>query len=218
MSNLIETKSSDVNLTIKSGEDLTYIALCDSKKRTFTLESNANLTYLSVNFTSKVEELVVDLVGEGANFIGKTLTIGTSGLYKYSQTITHKAKNTNSNITNLAISLGDAKVYFETVGHILNKMSNSNCRQLAKGIIVSDASEITAKPILLIDENDVFAYHGAAIGKMSDEALFYLMSRGLNKDEAVKLMIAALINPVVLSLPEEIKTSISSEIEKRIKL
>ncbi len=215
---IIETKKEDVSLVVKANTELTYVALEDVNSRSFSIEENASLNYINISFNSKTDALKVNLIGDKASFKGQVLVIAKNDSYDFKQEIVHKNKNTNSNITNLAISLGNSKVSFETIGHILNKMKGSNCRQLAKGIMVSDNSEITAKPILLIDENDVYAYHGAAIGKMSDDALFYLMSRGLNKDEALKLMVEALINPVVNSLPNEIKEDISIKIEKSIKL
>ena len=50
---------------------------------------------------------------------------------------------------------------------------------------------------IIIDEFDVVANHGASIGKMSDDSLFYLMSRGLTKEEASKIIIMGFINPLV---------------------
>ena len=212
------SNSSDIVYNLKANEEVTYIALKDVNNRIFNLKENTKLNYLNLNFNSKYDNLVVNLRGYNANFTGKTLTIGTSGAYTFNQVVNHHAKSTNSNITNLCLSLGNAKIAYTTIGHIFNGNTKSKCQQLAKGIIISDKSEIKAEPILLIDENDVFAYHGAAIGKMSDDELFYLMSRGLSKDDALKLMVQAIINPFVEELPEELKKETNKKIEKRIKL
>lgn len=78
-------------------------------------------------------------------------------------------------------------------------------------------SSVCAKPILLIDEYDCFANHGAAIGKMSDDDLFYLMSRGLNKNEAFLLILQGIIKPFIDSLEDdEMKERIDNEISKMI--
>ena len=68
------------------------------------------------------------------------------------------------------------------------------------------------------DEFDCFANHGASIGKMSDEALFYIRSRGLTKEDAFFLIISGIINPYVDSIPDEkYKEEISSRLSNLIK-
>ncbi len=215
---VIEETNSDVFYELNENEELTYIALKSINERKFILNSGSKLNYININFNNVDDNLEVLLTGENAVFDGKTLTVGNKGNFIFKQNICHKAKQTRSNITNLAIALGDAVIKYETTGHILNKMSKSYCRQLAKGIIVNNDAKISALPILLIDENDVFAYHGAAIGKINDDELFYLMSRGLTKDEAISLLVKALINPILDVLPTNIKSNISEELEKRIKI
>jgi Fe-S cluster assembly protein SufD len=96
-------------------------------------------------------------------------------------------------------------------------MPKSNCRQLSKGVVMDNESSVTAKPILLIDEYDCFASHGATIGKMSDEDLFYLMSRGLTKNEAFFLILSGIIKPFVDRLPsEELKNDTMKRINDMI--
>ncbi len=92
-------------------------------------------------------------------------------------------------------------------------MAKSKCSQLSRGIVMDNTSTVTAKPILLIDEYDCFANHGASIGKMSDEDLFYLMSRGLTKDEAFLLILQGMVRPFVDNIPNEV---IKNEIEESI--
>ena len=94
-------------------------------------------------------------------------------------------------------------------------MSKSKCAQLSRGIVMDDKSMIQAKPILLIDEFDCFANHGASIGKMSDEDLFYLMSRGLTKNQAFLLILGGIIRPFIESIPNE---EIRNELEEQIRI
>jgi Fe-S cluster assembly protein SufD len=58
-------------------------------------------------------------------------------------------------------------------------------------------------PILKIDEDDVKASHGAALGKVNEEALFYMMSRGLSKDQAMGLMTLGYLKPIVMEISDE---------------
>lgn len=107
---------------------------------------------------------------------------------------------------------------FDTTGKIYKGMSKSKCVQLSKGIVMDDISSVTSKPILLIDEFDVIANHGASIGKMSDESLFYLMSRGLTKQEAFLLMLEGIVRPFIDKLTdEEVKNQFEKKIETILK-
>ena len=58
-----------------------------------------------------------------------------------------------------------------------------------------------ANPILLIDEDDVKAGHAASVGQVNPEQMYYLMSRGISKDEAAKLIIYGFLAPVVTEIP-----------------
>ena len=96
-------------------------------------------------------------------------------------------------------------------------MSNIHSAVFKWGVVMDNISSITAKPILLIDEYDCFANHGASIGKMSDEDLFYLMSRGLTKKQAFLLILEGIVRPFIDSIPnEELKESMEKEIMARI--
>ena len=74
-----------------------------------------------------------------------------------------------------------------------------------------------AKPILKIDENEVEANHAAVVGKINDEHLFYLTSRGLSETEAKELITLGYLKPILLGFKEEeTKNHISSLIEGRM--
>lgn len=133
------------------------------------------------------------------------------------QNIEHSAPLTNSNISNFGVVLNNSNILFDTTGKINKEMSKSKCVQLSKGIIIDDESNITSKPILLIDEYDVVANHGASIGKMSDESLFYLMSRGLSKQDAFLLILEGIVSPFISKIvDEDIKSEVREKIEKQI--
>ena len=171
---------------------------------------------------NKIEEnFRVNLKKEEANADVKVLCLGKAFESKFVQYISHDAKSTLSNIYNVGIALDSANVSFDTTGKIEKGMAKSNCRQLSRGIIIDDNSKVTSKPILLIDEYDCFANHGAAIGKISDEDLFYLMSRGLSKNDAFFLILKGIVAPFLDKVnevfeSEEIKEEINKEISKLI--
>ncbi len=86
---------------------------------------------------------------------------------------------------------------FEGIGKINKNMKRSIARQSNKGIVLGENSRLEANPLLLIDEYDVVASHGASIGKIDDEQLYYLMSRGLSLKVAERLIISGFLSPVL---------------------
>ena len=73
----------------------------------------------------------------------------------------------------------------------------------SKGIILDLTSAISANPLLQIDEFDVEANHGASIGAIDDEDLYYLMSRGLTKAQSEQLIVSGYMQPILSKMNEE---------------
>ena len=71
------------------------------------------------------------------------------------------------------------------------------------GLILDNISKSDAIPILKIENSDVHAAHEATVGKIGDEEIFYLMSRGLSHEEAVNMIVSGFIEPVSKALPLE---------------
>ncbi len=167
------------------------------------LARNSSLKLKTIASLSLEEKLNVFLNGENASFDSSFLVFAKNSQSNITTNVFHKAKYTTSNVSNYGISLVNGGVTYTTTGKIERGFSGSSCVQLSRGIIAGDKAYVKALPILLIDEYDVKANHGASIGKMSDDELFYLMSRGLNKQEAFKLILSGIINPFLESLVDD---------------
>ena len=110
----------------------------------------------------------------------------------------------------------DLATVFEGIGKINKNMKRSIARQSNKGIVLGINSRLDANPLLLIDEFDVIASHGAAIGKMDDEQLYYLMSRGLTLKNAERLIISGFLSPVLKKLStDELKEDFVLTVENK---
>ncbi len=209
-----------INLNIEENSNVKYqnISTNISKvKRNLNIDTNSSVEFVQISINEVENDATVDLIGENANVNMKYLCIAKNINQEINCTINHKAKYTFSIINNIGVSFDNAKINFNTVGKIENGYSKCNCSQLSKGIIVGEKSKIITRPILLIDEYDVKAYHGASIGKMSDDELFYLMSRGLSKTDAFLLILSGLIDPVLKTIiNEELKQEISNKINELI--
>ena len=113
------------------------------------------------------------------------------------QLVEHNAPDTVGFIENYGVSNNNSTLIFEGIGKINKNMKRSVARQSNKGIVLGRKSRLDANPLLLIDEYDVVASHGAAIGKIDDEQLYYLMSRGLTLKVAERLIISGFLSPIL---------------------
>ena len=215
--NIIDnSKNSNISIVGLRDSNIKYTILnSSSSKRVFNISGELNINEINLEATN--EELTVNLLNENASCNIRCLSIATNMNNIFKQLISHKAVSTFSNITNVGVAMDKSNITFDTSGKIEKGMNKSKCAQLSKGIVMDDTSIIEAKPILLIDEFDCFANHGASIGKMSDDDLFYLMSRGLTKSEAFLLILQGIIKPFIDNIDvEEYKSNIESEIKNLI--
>ena len=211
-------KTNNANIHIESEKDsvVSYFVLnSESTKRVFDVYGELNVLEISVSNTE--ETLNVNLLTENASCNVENLSILTDVTSTYHQRIDHKFGKTFSNIKNVGVAMNGANLVFDTTGKIDKGMAKSKCSQLSRGVVMDNISSITAQPILLIDEYDCFANHGASIGKMSDEDLFYLMSRGLTKKQAFLLILEGIVRPFIDAIPvESMKDATQKEIMDRI--
>lgn len=211
-----KTKNAKIHLTsLKDSVVMYYILDSTSSNRDFDVNGSFNTVEISI--TNTIESLNINLLSENAEANVENLSILSEVSSTYTQRIDHKIGLTTSNIKNVGVAMNGSDLVFDTTGKIDKGMAKSKCAQLSRGVVMDNVSSITAKPILLIDEYDCFANHGASIGKMSDEDLFYLMSRGLTKKQAFLLILQGIVRPFIDAIPlESLRESISNEIMDRI--
>ena len=186
-------------------------------ERTMNLGKNIDLNIETISLNQLEDTTIIEMNDINSNVVYKNLCIANELNQVINTKINHNASKTVSSINNIGVTINNANILFDTTGFVENGYKECDCRQLSKGIIIGEKSKITSRPILLINEYDVKAYHGATIGKMSDDELFYLMSRGLSKKEAFMLILDGLISPFLNDIKnEELKTQISEKISKLI--
>lgn len=100
-------------------------------------------------------------------------------------------------------------------GEIISEGNNSKGHIECRGLIVSKKAEINAIPILVSRNKKSELTHEASVGKIKDEELWYLMSRGLTEEEAVNIIISGFLNPDFLDIPSMLKAQIAEIIKKR---
>ena len=197
----------EIKLNVKDNSNASVLLFCKNENEIelnalLNENANLNLDVILMNKDTKIN-LNANLVKEYANLNVNVLSMAKDSTKEINFFVEHNAKETKSVVNNIGISFENGKNHFNVNGIIKPNMTNSEVRQLTRGLILGANGECLAKPILLIDHHDVKAYHGATIGKISDDDLFYLMSRGLTKDESFMLIINGLLEPFVKEIQAE---------------
>lgn len=213
------------SLTINKNSHVTYLFISNlnSEKglinHKFNVYKDAHLELLGGLVSNKLDARIeVDLLEENANANLKVVAVSSNeNVQKVDVNLVHKAPHTTGLMHNVGISGGNGRIILNGTEKILKGMNASDAYQSLKGIITSDDAYIEVNPILLIDEYDVMAGHGATVGKLEELSIYYLMSRGLSKREAELLMINGLLAPVVNEISDEnLKTRFQTLVMERL--
>ncbi|HPE00062.1 MAG TPA: SufD family Fe-S cluster assembly protein [Bacillota bacterium] len=190
-------------------------------KVNFELSENAYLKLMNaLVYNGNLNLLTrVNLNGKKAACELEVLNIGhQNNNFTVDQFVRHLNKSTVSNINNSLIANQMAKLNYSVSGFIAKGNELSKAHQNNKGIMLSDKCEIEVEPKLFIDEYNVEASHGAAIGQMDEMQLYYLLSRGLTELEARSLIIFGYTNPFLSMIEDkDIKRMLTSQITKVMK-
>ena len=186
----------------------------------FNIYENAKVECFLADFTKGKEKFSfnANLLGEGAtmNWHLASLTAGEDNKI-FDISVNHIASSTFAKMDNYGVCKDSGKLVFSGISTINNGSKGSKTHQNSKIMVFDELSKGIAKPILKIDENDIEASHAAVVGKISDEHLFYLTSRGLSESVAKELITFGYLKPIMNGfIEEEIKNEISSLIEGRM--
>jgi len=169
-------------------------------------QRNSRFESHSVGFggTLRRHDLHVRLEGEGAEckLNGVVVTQGTQH-YDNHTTIEHIAANCNSEESYRNIAADKSHAVFNGRIHIHQDAQKSNANMSNKNLLLTSGAEINTKPELEIYADDVKCAHGATIGQLDSESIFYLVSRGLSPRDASVLLTMAFINELVSQIPVE---------------
>lgn len=154
----------------------------------FNLEENSHLV-INKLYKGKdgFEEINVNLNGVNSKIDYNFGTLVYDD-QKYVININHNNKNTISNVINHGVVMNDSKLEF-IVNAIVKKGNKKSVLNQESKIIVMGENNSIIRPNLFVDEYDVEAIHAATIGRFNKEEIFYLMTKGINKDDAIKLLI-----------------------------
>lgn len=154
--------------------------------------------YVELNDYSTLTDVKYDLLGEGANANLRLASLSKDKEKKnYQITLHHQAPNTFGDMDNYGIVQSGATLIIDGIGRIDKGQFMSSTHQTNKIIVFDQNCVAKANPYLYIDEYDVKASHGASVGKIDEDHLYYLQSRGLSKHEAMHLVTYGYFLPVL---------------------
>ncbi|MGG1399852.1 Fe-S cluster assembly protein SufD [Bacillus salipaludis] len=172
-----------------------------------------------MNEGNTISENTTNLIGDGSYGDTKTVVVGRGEqTQNFTTKIVHFGKNTEGYILKHGVMKDSATSIFNGIGKIEHGASKSNAEQESRVLMLSEKARGDANPILLIDEDDVTAGHAASVGRVDKVQLYYLMSRGIPKSEAERLVIHGFLAPVVNQLPiEGVKKQLTEVIERKVR-
>ncbi|CAM3360223.1 Fe-S cluster assembly protein SufD [Brevibacillus invocatus] len=158
------------------------------------------------------------LKGQASTAETKTISVGTgSQRQNLTSQVQHFGTHSESNMVSKAVMTGEAVSILNGITKIEKGAEKANGEQAENVLMLSDKARGDANPILLIDEDDVKAGHAASVGRFSEESIYYLMSRGISRQAAERLIILGFLDPVVAEIPiEEVQNRLRQALERKL--
>ena len=169
-------------------------------------EEGAVMEWVDGNLGSKatMKYPSVYLNGEGAH--GEVLSIAFAGDGQHQDAggkIVHNAPNTTSNIVSKSLSKNGGRTSYRGLIKIGKNADNSKSNVVCDALILDEDSQSDTYPYIEVDTDQATIEHEATVSKISEEQLFYFMSRGISEMEASAMIVNGFIEPLVKELPME---------------
>jgi Fe-S cluster assembly protein SufB len=176
----------------------------------------ATMEWIDGNIGSKVtmKYPAVFMVGEHAK--GEVLSVAMAGEGQHQDAgakMTHAAPHTSSQIVSKSIARGGGRTSYRGLVEVQEGSYGSRSTVKCDALLVDTISRSDTYPYVDIREDDVAMGHEATVSKVSEDQLFYLMSRGLTEDEAMAMIVRGFIEPIAKELPMEYALELNRLIE-----
>ena len=167
-------------------------------------------------FGEENQNLLVRVILDKPGSSAKVLCVfyGKHNAFHLETEVIHRAPDTFSRTLARGVLDGDASANYEGRVGIEKGAKNSDADLSERVILLSPRARAKAIPRLEVLENEVKAGHGATVGKIDEDQLFYLASRGLAREDAKKLIVRGFLGALVGEFPAEEAEKINAELEK----
>ncbi len=215
--------SAVVEIFVKKGARVRYSTIQNWSNNVYNLvtqrsvvEEGGTMEWVDGNIGSKVtmKYPAVYLMGEHAR--GETLSIGFAGKGQHQDTgakMVHMAPNTSSSIVSKSVSRGGGRSSYRGLVQVNENAVHSKSNVLCDALLVDQISRTDTYPYVDVRVDDVEMGHEATVSKVSEDQLFYLMSRGMEETEAMAMIVRGFVEPIARELPMEYALELNRLIE-----
>ena len=179
-------------------------------------QQGGTMEWVDGNIGSKVtmKYPAVWLMGEHAK--GETLSIAFAGEGKHQDAgakMVHAAPHTSSSIISKSVARGGGRTSYRGLVQVQEGAHHSASSVRCDALLIDDISRSDTYPYVDVREDDVAMGHEATVSKVSEDQLFYLMSRGLTEEEAMAMIVRGFVEPIARELPMEYALELNRLIE-----
>lgn len=212
-----------LNTITKKGAHATYL-FWNEANNPVTFEENhqvkedasLNIAYSEIMQNEAIHKLAVNLEEENAEVSLSSATL-TSVKKHFDIQVNSKAPHTYGQMRNFSVVLNGGDYYMNAVGSIEHGAFGSESHQTSRALCFDPEMNAKIIPVLLIDENDVKASHATSVGRVDEDQLYYLQSRGLSVKECTALISTGYLLPVTEVIHDEkLKETLKSSLEEKI--
>lgn len=204
-------KSSVVELVARDGAVVQYVKVQRAGRGTFVhsaqrtlAQRDARIDTLNVGLGASVHrvDLNAKLEGPGANSEMLGLYFGDGDQhFDFNTSQDHTQPNTGSDLLYKGALDGKSRAVFRGIIRVLPGAQRTDAYQTNRNLLLSPGARADSLPNLEIEADDVKCSHGATVGELDSEAKFYLMSRGLDRVQAERLVVLGFLGEVLSKLP-----------------
>ncbi|MBA3233734.1 MAG: Fe-S cluster assembly protein SufB, partial [Propionibacteriales bacterium] len=218
--------SAVVEIIVKKGGRCRYTTIQNWSNNVYNLvtkratcEAGATMEWVDGNIGSKVtmKYPAIYLLGEHAK--GETLSIAFSGEGQHQDAgakMVHAAPYTSSSIISKSVARGGGRTSYRGLVQVADGAHHSASTVRCDALLVDNISRSDTYPYVDVREDDVSMGHEATVSRVSDDQLFYLMSRGMAEDEAMAMIVRGFIEPIARELPMEYALELNRLIEMQM--
>ncbi|HTZ43432.1 MAG TPA: Fe-S cluster assembly protein SufB, partial [Jatrophihabitans sp.] len=215
--------SAVVEIVVKKGGRCRYTTIQNWSTNVYNLvtkravaQEGATMEWVDGNIGSKVtmKYPAVWMTGEHAK--GEVLSIAFAGEGQHQDAgakMVHAAPNTSSTIISKSVARGGGRTSYRGLVQVEPGAHHSRSTVKCDALLVDTISRSDTYPYVDVREDDVAMGHEATVSKVSDDQLFYLMSRGLSEDEAMAMIVRGFVEPIARELPMEYALELNRLIE-----
>ena len=216
-----------VELFLKRGAQVTFVQIQNWSRRLWgishqraVLDGDSQLHWAAAGLGSRLHWTAQDVwlraPGSNSRLFGLTFADGRQHL-DYQTRQDHSAPHTESDLLFKGVVLDRARTVFRGVLNLRKEAQQTNAYQATHSLLLSPRARADALPILEIEADDVRCKHGSTTGRVDEEQIFYLMSRGLSRQDAQRLIVQGFFETVITEFPVEgVREKIRLAIEDRI--